>query len=229
VPDAIASPIIAALGGRSAGSSARQRAITAANVIGTCGAVSGRGGWVAWATAIAIARGGDEIGVTQIGALIGTPRYMAPEQLAGDEVDHRADLFALGVILYELATGARPWSGDNPIDGYFVVDHRYFLLEAKWRKLPVTASEVFAFQGKLRGKLLGTLGLFVSIGEFAADASSALVFGKAIDVLLADRGDVELALDPAHTFREMIRVKMRAAAQTGEVYYAYKRWLDLNP
>ncbi|HEX7836728.1 MAG TPA: serine/threonine-protein kinase, partial [Kofleriaceae bacterium] len=66
-------------------------------------------------TDFGIARGGDEIGVTQIGALIGTPRYMAPEQLAGDEVDHRADLFALGVILYELAPGARPWSGDNPI------------------------------------------------------------------------------------------------------------------
>jgi TolB-like protein len=62
-----------------------------------------------------IARGGDEIGVTQLGALIGTPRYMAPEQLAGDAADHRADLFALGVMLYELATGTRPWPGDSPI------------------------------------------------------------------------------------------------------------------
>ncbi|HEX8115339.1 MAG TPA: serine/threonine-protein kinase, partial [Kofleriaceae bacterium] len=62
-----------------------------------------------------IARGGDEIGVTQLGALIGTPRYMAPEQLAGDAADHRADLFALGVMLHELATGTRPWPGDSPI------------------------------------------------------------------------------------------------------------------
>jgi serine/threonine-protein kinase len=66
-------------------------------------------------TDFGIARGGDEVGVTQVGALIGTPRYMAPEQLAGAEVDHRADLFALGVILYELANGARPWSGDSAI------------------------------------------------------------------------------------------------------------------
>jgi len=62
-----------------------------------------------------IARGGDEVGVTQLGALVGTPRYMAPEQLAGEPADHRADLFALGVMLYELATGTRPWSGDSPI------------------------------------------------------------------------------------------------------------------
>ena len=66
-------------------------------------------------TDFGIARSGDEVGVTQLGALIGTPRYMAPEQLAGDEADHRADLFALGVMLYELATGTRPWAGDNPI------------------------------------------------------------------------------------------------------------------
>jgi eukaryotic-like serine/threonine-protein kinase len=62
-----------------------------------------------------IARSGDEVGVTQVGALIGTPRYMAPEQLTSGAVDHRADVFALGVMLFELATGARPWSGDNPI------------------------------------------------------------------------------------------------------------------
>lgn len=129
----------------------------------------------------------------------------------------------------ELDAGPAYRGTGEQIDGYFVVDHRYFLLEAKWRKLPVTASEVFAFQGKLRGKLLGTLGLFVSIGGFAADARAALVFGKEIDVLLADRSDIELALDPARTFREMVRVKMRAAAQTGEVYYAYQRWLDANP
>lgn len=115
------------------------------------------------------------------------------------------------------------------VDGYFVVDHRHFLLEAKWHEVPISASDVFAFQGKLRGKLLGTVGLFVSIGKFAADAPSALVYGKEIDVLLADRDDIELALQPARTFQEMVRVKMRAAAQRGEAYYTYQRWLDANP
>ena len=66
-------------------------------------------------TDFGIARSTDDASVTQVGAVIGTPRYMAPEQLAGSDVDHRADLFSLGVMLYELASGARPWVGDNPI------------------------------------------------------------------------------------------------------------------
>jgi hypothetical protein len=109
------------------------------------------------------------------------------------------------------------------------VDHRHFLLEARWRRLPATASDVFAFQGKLRGKLAGTLGLFVSIGGFADDAPTAIVFGKEIDVLLADQRDVELALESGHTFTEMVRVKMKEAALTGGVYYTYQRWLDAHP
>jgi serine/threonine-protein kinase len=64
-------------------------------------------------TDFGIARSGDAVAVTQVGALIGTPRYMAPEQLAGDDVDERADVFSLGVILFELATGTRPWPGDH--------------------------------------------------------------------------------------------------------------------
>ncbi len=66
-------------------------------------------------TDFGIARSGDDPSVTQVGAVVGTPRYMAPEQLAGREIDARADLFSLGVMLFELATATRPWSGDNAI------------------------------------------------------------------------------------------------------------------
>jgi hypothetical protein len=115
------------------------------------------------------------------------------------------------------------------IDGYFAVDHQRFLLETKWHELPAAASDVYAFQGKLRGKLLGTLGLFVSISHFAKETEWALGYGKEINVLLADGRDIEIAFDPARSLTEMVRVKMRAATQRGDVYYAYQRWLDANP
>jgi len=54
-------------------------------------------------------------GHTQAGMIVGTPEYMAPEQLFGEEIDVRADLYAAGVVIYECLTGRLPFEADSPI------------------------------------------------------------------------------------------------------------------
>ncbi|TFY97026.1 serine/threonine-protein kinase [Ramlibacter humi] len=62
---------------------------------------------------VARLQGSGEATFTKHGVLLGTARYMAPEQLKGLRLDGRADIFAAGIVLYEMLAGLRPFSGDN--------------------------------------------------------------------------------------------------------------------
>src|SRR5688572_32593870 len=62
-------------------------------------------------------------GVTRFGLVMGTPNYMSPEQLRGEPVDGRTDIYALGVILYEMLGGSVPYPGLSFADLVLAVAH----------------------------------------------------------------------------------------------------------
>ena len=88
--------------------------------------------------------------LTRTGMMIGSPAYMSPEQIRGDKIDGRSDFFSLGVVLYELLTGSRPFPGDSITTLVYQILHTEPRDPLSLRAdLPPEAREVFA---RLLGK-----------------------------------------------------------------------------
>ena len=76
----------------------------------------------------------DSATITNVGDIMGTPKYMAPEQAAAETVDHRVDLYALGVMLYEMLTGSPPFDSTNSIR--VIVMHMVDPVPSMWERKP---------------------------------------------------------------------------------------------
>ena len=92
-----------------------------------------------------------QVGLTQTGKALGTVAYMSPEQLRGQEVDHRADLWSLGVVLYEMLAARRPFPGEH---AQSVV---YAILNTEVPPLPSARAEVPADLARAVGRALTKL------------------------------------------------------------------------
>jgi len=105
------------------------------------------------------------------------------------------------------------------IDGSIYLDGRIYLVEAKWHAEPLPASTLYQFKGKVDGKLAGTIGLFISMSGYADQAVDALVLGKALNIVLFDRRDMDAAIDRAIGFTNILKLKLRKAAEEGAIYF----------
>jgi hypothetical protein len=108
--------------------------------------------------------------------------------------------------------------GGEEIDGSFVSHGRVFLLEAKWHDNAVPASALYAFKGKVDGKLVGTLGIFLSMSGYSKDAVDALMVGKNLNVVLFDGADVDACMDKNVGFKAVLSYKLRLASEEALVY-----------
>lgn len=105
------------------------------------------------------------------------------------------------------------------MDGSFLFNQRTYLLEAKWQTNALAASSIYQFKGKVDGKLVGTIGIFISMSGFSTDCVDALMYGKLLNIVLFDRNDFEKCLHNVNGFSLGLSEKLRAAAESGLSFY----------
>lgn len=131
-------------------------------------------------------------------------------------------------LIYNLLDneGLQPSTGFRPegeeIDGSFILGHSVFLIEAKWHKSEMPASSIYQFKGKVDGKLVGTIGIYISISGFSSEAVDALTFGKSINIILFDNEDFTTCVNEEEGFTKVLLKKLRVATEKGTVFFQVK-------
>ncbi len=177
--------------------------------------------------------------LTRAGSIIGTPEYMSPEQAAATSVDHRSDIYAFGVLAYEMVTGRLPFQGETPLATLLKHQSEAPLSPRRLRSdLPIEVETLI-----LRALVKKPEGRQQSMAEVAADLTRAMaaidleplhtpIFGTALAPLMTNQGTARfrpprsgsrggtlpiLDTDPSITLREVPRMtpRVRTATPTG--------------
>jgi len=149
-----------------------------------------------------IARIVDTTNLTASGAMVGTPAYMAPEQGIGQAGDERADIYSLGVVLYQLATGMLPFDADTPLG--VVLKHINTPLKLPSQINPEIPENIETVI--IRALAKGPNNRYQTAREFADDLKKALN-GEAIEPISPELAmqptlfNVDAQLDESHTLQ----------------------------
>ncbi|HLT40630.1 MAG TPA: serine/threonine-protein kinase, partial [Enhygromyxa sp.] len=178
--------------------------------------------------------------LTMEGSLLGTPAYMAPEQLRGDEADARADQFSFCVALWQCLYGVRPFGGDSPLAVLFAIAHGQFREPPPGRTVPgwirralergLTSDPTARWpdmssllaaladdpKSKRRPWLLGGASLVLAV----AAAAAAIVLQEPPPPAPCVRAGDELR----ELWTESRRAELEAAFASSELVYAEQTW-----